>query len=326
MVVSPTAPRLLSSLLTLLVMLASCGGNGNENDSRIAPDSGFLTLALTDAPIDDAAEVIVVFTGIELQRGEESRINIDFDTPKSIDLLAFRNGQTVNLVDGTPILPGSYQWIRLKIRAEQNLQDGSRIRLRDGRQFPLYIPSGAESGLKLNRSFVVAQGAITRLLIDFDLRKSVVAPPGQTNWFLRPSLRLVDQLQVGTLTGTVDILGLATAQQVALSACRPGIYIYRGASVVPDDMDGEITDGADPVLYQPLNPAAPGAATNYTVHFLEADDYTVAATCQFDVDADPSRSEYDPTIPVAPGAVPAMQFIRKTVRITAGSTTRADFP
>lgn len=320
------SPRLSLCVLGLLVVLSSCGGDGGNGRSTIAPDSGFLTLALTDAPVDDAAEVIVVLTGLELQRGPESTINIDFDTPRSIDLLTFRDGKTVNLVEGAAILPGNYQWLRLKVRAEPNLQDGSRIRLRDGRQFPLYIPSGAESGLKLNRAFVVAQGSITRLLIDFDLRKSVVAPPGQTNWFLRPSLRLVDQLQTGTLTGTVDVAGLANAQQVALNVCRPGIYVFRGAGVTPDDMDGDSTDGVDPVVYQPLTPTAPGAAANYTVYFLESDDYTVAATCQFDVDADPARSEFDPTVTPPPGTAAPMRFIRKNVRVTTGATVRADFP
>ena len=318
----------ITALATLLILaLAACSSGSDDRSSTIAPDSGFLTVALTDAPVDDAVEVIVVFTGIELQRGAASTINIDFDTPRSIDLLSFRDGKTTNLVEGTAVLPGEYQWIRLKIRAEENLQNGSRIRLRDGRQFPLYIPSGSESGLKLNRRFQVAQGATTRLLIDFDLRKSVVAPPGQApNWILRPSLRLVDQLEVGNLTGTVDIAGLAAAQQLTPSQCRAGLYVYRGLNITPDDMDGDTTDGTDPVVYQPLSPTVPGAAVNYTVHFLEAGDYTVAATCQFDVDADPSRSEYDPTATVAPGMLPSMRFLRKNAQVVTGTTTRTDFP
>lgn len=314
-------------LALALLALVACNSGNDDRSSSIAPDSGFLTVALTDAPVDDAVEVIVVFTGIELQRGAASSINIDFDTPRSIDLLSFRDGKTTNLVEGTSVLPGDYEWIRLKIRAEENLQNGSRIRLRDGRQFPLYIPSGSESGLKLNRRFRVAQGATTRLLIDFDLRKSVVAPPGQgSNWILRPSLRLVDQLEVGNLTGTVDIAGLASAQQLASSQCRAGLYVYRGLDITPDDMDGDPTDGADPVVYQPLSPTAPATTVNYTVHFLEAGDYTVAATCQFDVDADPSRNEYDPTATVTPGTLPSMRFQRKNARILTGTTTRTDFP
>lgn len=228
---------------------------------------------------------------------------------------------------GAQVLPDHDEWIRPKVRAEQNIWDGSRIRLRDGRQFPLYIPNGLETGLKLNRPFVVAQGATTRRLIDFDLRKSIVAPAGQgQNWILRPSLRLVDRLQVSALSGTVDVAGRAAAQKLSPTACRTGMYLYRGKGLSPDDMDGEPVDGADPLGYPPLSPALPGAAANYTVHFPEVGDYTVAATCQFDVDADPARSEFDPTATVPPASLPAIQFIRKSVSIMANMTTQADFP
>jgi len=211
--------------MVLLLASAGCsdGSSNGANSTSIAPDNGFVTLGITDAPVDDAAEVVVVVTGVELQRGPESTITINFDTPKRIDLLRYRDGASFNLLDNQAVLPGNYQWLRLRITTEQNLQSGSYIKLRDGRQFPLYIPSGAETGLKLSKPFVVAQRATTRLMIDFDLRKSVVAPPGQSpNWILKPSLRLVDLLEVGALKGTVDIAALALAQQTTVANCKPG--------------------------------------------------------------------------------------------------------
>jgi hypothetical protein len=315
----------LGSIL-LLVGLSACSNSDNDAPSSIAPNSGFLTLRVTDAPVDDAAEVIIVFTGVELQRGPASTINIDFDTPRALDLLQFRNGQTANLLEGHPVLPGEYEWLRLKISAEQNLQNGSRIRLRDGRQFPLFIPSGAESGLKLNRRFTVAQGGITRLIVDFDLRKSVVAPPGLApNWILRPALRLIDELQYGTLVGSVDIPALAAAQQSTVADCSPGVYVFAGGGVTPDDMDGDATDGVDPLVYQPLTPPTPGTSATYSLPFLESGDYTVAFTCRFNVDADPTRSEYDPRT-LTPEGTPPMRFTIKAGRITSGTTTRVDAP
>lgn len=324
---SPSTIRL--GLIVLLLSISSCGGGGHSDSgtsSSIAPDSGFVTLGITDAPVDDAAEVIVVVSGVELQRGPESTITINFDTPKRIDLLRYRDGASFNLLENHPMLPGNYQWLRLRITAEQNLQSGSYIKLRDGRQFPLYIPSGAETGLKLSKPFVVAQRATTRLMIDFDLRKSIVAPPGQSpNWILRPSLRLVDLLEVGALKGTVDVAALALAQQTPVASCKPGVYVYDGGGVTPDDMDGIAADGIDPVVYQPLAPAAPGAPVNYSFQFLAAGDYTVAATCQADVDADPTRSEYDPTASIPPGGAPVMKFLIKAARITKDATTTVDF-
>ncbi|MFM7431908.1 MAG: DUF4382 domain-containing protein [Gammaproteobacteria bacterium] len=324
------SPGILFGAVCMVLLLASAGcsdGSSNgANSTSIAPDNGFVTLGITDAPVDDAAEVVVVVTGVELQRGPESTITINFDTPKRIDLLRYRDGASFNLLDNQAVLPGNYQWLRLRITTEQNLQSGSYIKLRDGRQFPLHIPSGAETGLKLSKPFVVAQRATTRLMIDFDLRKSVVAPPGQSpNWILKPSLRLVDLLEVGALERTVDIAALALAQQTTVANCKPGVYVYEGSSVTPDDMDGVATDGVDPLIYQPLTPAAPGAPVNYSFQFLAAGDYTVAATCQADVDADPTRSEYDPTATVPPGGTPAMKFTVKSARILKDSTTTVDF-
>jgi hypothetical protein len=73
---------------------------------------------------------------------------------------------------------GRYQSIRLLIEAQQN-QPSSYIDFASGARYPLYVPSGSESGLKLIRGFTVAAGSNSNFTIDFDLRKSVIAPPGQ---------------------------------------------------------------------------------------------------------------------------------------------------
>jgi hypothetical protein len=84
----------------------------------------------------------------------------------------------------------------------------------DGAQCELRVPSGAETGLKLIRGFTVGAGTTTDITIDFNLRKSVVAPPGQHGgdplvcdgqaFLLKPVLRVIDNLEVGAITGRVD--------------------------------------------------------------------------------------------------------------------------
>src|SRR5262249_3067029 len=150
--------------------------------------------------------VNIVFTGIDLHQASGATTSIDFSTPKSIDLMKLRNGVTGALTQNSAVPAGDYDWMRLKVLATQNAQNESYIKLLTGQQYPLWIPSGAETGLKLNRAFKVAQGSITRLVIDFDLRKSITAPPGQDpNYIMRPTLRLMDELQVGKLATTVNL-------------------------------------------------------------------------------------------------------------------------
>lgn len=283
-------------LVACALALPACGGGGSSNDGMGA-QTGQLSLAIGDAPVDGATEVVVVFTGIELHSNGSTR-SIDFAVPREIDLLAYQNGATVNLLENLMVDAGEYQWMRLKVLAERNLSDGSYILFESGEQFPLYVPSGSETGLKINRPFRVAAGGITRLVADFDLRKSIIAPPGQApNYMLKPVLRLMDELQIGDIEGSVDLAALATAQLGATATaadCDGGIYLFGGAAATPDDTDGNAADGADPIVYQPLAFDGLQTVVPYRFAMVEAATYTVAATCDFGVDASPEASEYNP--------------------------------
>jgi len=281
----------LGILVSCALILPACGSGESP------AGTGQLNLRIGDAPVDGASEVVVVFTGVELH-SNGGTTSIDFTQPREIDLLAYQNGATVNLLENETVAAGEYQWMRLKVIAERNRNDGSFILFEDGRQFPLYIPSGSETGLKLNRPFRVAVGGITRLVADFDLRKSIIAPPGlDPNYLLKPVLRLVDELQVGGIAGDVDLAALAVLQLGAgatAADCAGGIYLFTGAAVPPDDLDGVAEDGADAIIVQPLAFDGLNTVVAYSFAFVEAGSYTLAATCDFDVDVSPEVSEYDP--------------------------------
>jgi hypothetical protein len=313
------------------LLLAGCGGGGGGGGIAATPATGQLTVGLTDGPIDDAEAVVVTFTGLELQRTNGERVQIDFptDAAKHIDLLALQGGTTGELTSGASVPAGEYQWLRLKVVAAQNASD-SYIRLKTGEQYPLWIPSGAETGLKLNRAFTVAQGSITNLLIDFDLRKSIHAPPGQApNWLLRPTLRMMDRLQVGGIAASVDLQALTAAQLGAaagIADCRAGLYVFPGTAAAADDMDGVATDGPDPIVYRPVAYDGTSATTVVTIPFLEVGSYQVAATCAYDVDA-ADTNDYDPNaIEGQPGYRTMTWSPLQSVAVTANATTAVAVP
>ena len=70
-----------------IAVTSACGSD--DSPTTIAPTSGFLTVGLTDAPVDDAAEVIIVVTGIELPRGPNDTINIDFSSFETAKVSTF---------------------------------------------------------------------------------------------------------------------------------------------------------------------------------------------------------------------------------------------
>ena len=166
------------------------------------------------------------------------------------------------------------------------------------------VPSGDETGLKLIKGFTVAVGSVTDFTIDFDVRKSLVAPPGQKTmmetcggqaYMLKPVLRMVNNLQVGTVSGTVDPNLIAAECASSTTPPYPGnVYLFgpiaassADSAVVPDDYDGIAGDpnGADALVSAMVDPNT----GNYTIGFVAPGRYKVAYTCDMDdteIDAD----------------------------------------
>ena len=261
----------LLSVAGMAVLLAACGGGSSSGGAS----TGSLSLSLTDASIDSADEVVVEFYGVELQPADGARFSFDFTErctldPAScqIDLLALTGGVSELILDAETVPSGQYSWVRLMVNANENIRDSYIIV--GGQEFELRIPSGSESGLKLNRGFVVPASGVADFTIDFDLRKSVHDPVGSSDYILRPTLRLVDNTEVGTLSGSVDPAFFAGGD------CNGAVYVFSGGTVgAPDDEDGE-GGGPDPIT-SVLVPA--DGTHNYKVAFLPEGDYLIAFTC-----------------------------------------------
>jgi hypothetical protein len=310
-----------------LALLAACGGGDGGTTSA----NGTLSLALTDAPLDTAQAVVVVFTGVELKPANGAAFSVDFATKKSIDLLALQGGKTSSLFDNQSVPAGNYEWMRLKVYTDPTANDASYIKV-NGAVYNLTIPSGQETGLKLVRGFTIAQGALSNFIIDFNLRKSIVAPPGaSSNYFLKPALRVMDQMQVGTVKGTVHLATLAVAQLAAgapVTGCKAGLYLFQGATATPDDFDRDATNdgGSDPVYLQPVANDGLALDVAFNIPFVESGSYTLAATCNFDVDS-MDTDDYAPNATVGQPGYQTMKWtVVNNVTVTAGGTTTVSLP
>jgi hypothetical protein len=304
-------------------LLAACGGSDDDTGA-----TGTLKLGVTDAPVDVADAVVVQFSGVELKPvgGPPFSINL---APRSIDLLAQQGTERAMLLDDAAVAAGDYEWMRLKVNAEPNVDD-SHIEI-NGERCELRVPSGAETGLKVIRGFTVGVGSVTDLTIDFNLSKSIVQPPGQRAdevtcdgqaYLLKPVLRVVDNLQVGAISGTVDG-SLVAAASCASSSATPGkVYLYgpyaAGESPpTPDDLDENPDDG-DPITTARVE-LDPSSNYAYTIGFVPAGDYVVAYTCDED-DLLQDATAVDPTeiVTFTPAA-------GATVTVTPNATSTLDF-
>jgi Domain of unknown function (DUF4382) len=248
-------------------LLAGCGGGGGAETPM-----GRISLGITDAPVDGATAVVVKFTAVELKPEDGNAFTINLTPAQSVDLLVLAGGGSRALLENHSVPAGRYQSIRLLIEAQQN-QPSSYIDFASGARYPLYVPSGSESGLKLIRGFTVAAGSNSNFTIDFDLRKSVIAPPGQApNYLLKPVLRMVDNLQIGTIAGTVD-------SALITSGCSPQVYIFTGAGVVPDDLDPAANPDVDPLVSAPVTLDTATGQYRFRAGFIEVGEYTASFTC-----------------------------------------------
>ena len=259
--------------IVLLAYLASCGGGGSDPaDSQ--PPFGTINLKITDSPITSAKRVVVQFTGIEIKAvGAADPEVFDF-APRQIDLLALDGGGSEVLLSNETLPAGNYEWIRLKVNAGRTGSD-SFIELDDGSVHSLFIPSGNQTGLKLIRGFTIGAGSTHNFTIDFDLRKSVIHPPGLGEpYLLKPVLRLVNNLEVGTIEGTV-------AASLVGDGCAPAAYLFSGAGIVPDDL-GSATP---PLASTAVNLDNATGLYRFRLAFVPVGASTVAFTCAADDDA-----------------------------------------
>ncbi len=256
----------------LALAIAAC-----NSDSGGGEETGVLNLSLTDAAVDDVKEVHIEFDGVTLKPASGPPIEILFDAPKSFELLALQDGITAELLPDTTVPAGPYNWIRLHVNAEFDSVYDSYAKYDDDSEVEVQVPSGSERGLQLSGGITVLAGETVDLVIDWDLRKALTDPTGQPGLFVRPSLRVVDMAEYGTLEGTVDaaLVEDATCTNDLVADTGNAVYVYSGDVPAPADIQGLATD--------PLVTASvkfDGATYGYSVPFMATGDYTVAFTCQ----------------------------------------------
>ena len=274
---------------TVAVALAACGGDGGSADIS---GTGFVSLGVTDAPVDEADAVVVTFTEVQLLGADdEPRLTFVLDTPQQIDLLALQGNNSAFLIEGEEVPVGEYEQVRLLVDSVppscNNIPSElpSYITI-DGVDYPLVIPSGEQSGLKFQGPITVAAGQSAAYIVDFDLRQSI-AERGATGCYnLRPVVRVVDNAAVGTLAGTVDpdLFADASCSADPVSGEGAAVYVYTGAATTPDDADSSTDADIDPLTTAQVSPVTDETDTivgySYEVGFLLAGDYTAAFTCQ----------------------------------------------
>ncbi len=277
---------ILLTLLGTTMLIACSSGAGNDTNTagggRGGIQNGFLSLAITDAPIDDAAEVWVRFDGVELKPAStENVVTLTFKPPMEINLLALQGQNKVQMLTNATLPAGNYDWIKLKVTAKNDGLLDSYIKLDDNSVHELDIPSGSESGLKIIGGLEVIANTPKSMTIDFDLRKSIVMT-GVAQYTLRPVLRIVDDTAVGSIEGTIEVSALSDSDcPDADPSTGNAVYLYSGLNISPDDIDDIDPEPVASVI-PTLNKLT--GIFEYEFGFIPSGQYTAAFTCEANLD------------------------------------------
>jgi hypothetical protein len=274
--------RLFACLIILGLCSCGSGTSGNTSGGRGNSSSvpGTLSVGITDAAVDSAQEVWIQFTGATIQPTNGNAIDFTFNRVKNINLLSLQGTLSNDLISNAVIPLGSYDWIRLHVNASNDSINDSYIKLDDGSVQELWIPSGSQTGLKINTGFELIATEELKLMIDFDLRKSVVQRNGA--YTLRPTLRMANLNDSGTIIGVIDTSQLtAPSCSDADPATGNAVYLFEGTNVAPDDMRN---GSAGPFTSASVELNVSSGDYEYVIGFVPAGNYTLAFTCQADMD------------------------------------------
>lgn len=236
-------------IMMLLVSAAVLTGiTSCKNDKG----SAHLQMRLMDAPSPYAFDAIYLdVVGVEVNVNHD---NADewitmHSTAGVYNLLTLVNGADVLLVN-EDIPEGRIEQVRLI------LGTGNTIVV-DGRSHPLTIPSGQESGLKINVHQDVDANTPFTLMLDFDAAHSIVVT-GNGDYHLQPVINGFVEQQTGSIHGTVVIPQTGVAIIVSdvskhystYADAGNGGYVVRGITPGTYTVAVYLPDSDVPTLYE----------------------------------------------------------------------------
>lgn len=185
---------ILAALLAPLLLLAAC-----DSADPATQGSATVRVHLTDFPLDLVSEANIGIERVEMMRaGGGSELIAQFDEPAHFNLMELQNGVTALLAE-TVIPGGTYNQLRIVVS-----EDAEIVLVEDPdepgppRTFDLRVPSGTETGIKINLPQLVIdeENELIEIVADFDVEQSFVVqgnpntPAGINGFIFKPVLQL----------------------------------------------------------------------------------------------------------------------------------------
>jgi len=200
-------------IIPLILFLAACS---KDNDNNQQEGKAILSVKLVDFPgTYDAVNIDVQRLRAKL---DEQWMEFTLESPGVYNLRDFINGNTLLLIGDTALDPATISEIRLI------LGDNNSVEV-DGASYDMQTPSGQSSGYKVKMDpQVMEPGGLYRLVIDFDVSKSV-HQTGNGKYMLNPVVRGYLESAVGGIAGAITPIGAAGYVEAHNSSDTAGTFI-----------------------------------------------------------------------------------------------------
>ena len=208
--------KLILSLF-ILALIAACGEEPTKEET-----TGYARIKVEafDAPPPPGLEqILLTITEVSVHSSDDGWITLA-EPNERYDFLELVNGATAAFVD-TTLDPGHYTQMRLVV------SDTNEVVV-DGEPHFLLVPSGAQSGVKLNLNFTIEEDELVEIMVDFDASKSITWTPKK--YLLRPAFKAFKKVLSGTIAGTVK------------DAAGVGIPNALVEAIILDDVTATLTD------------------------------------------------------------------------------------
>ncbi|WP_346236939.1 DUF4382 domain-containing protein [Niabella insulamsoli] len=192
-------------LLTLVGVLifASC----SKSDSDAAPEgTASVQMFLTDAPAHYDAVYLSV-KGVEINNGLDDKGWVTYPLnpiTAPLNILDYRNGDVYTMGEPYMLPAGKIEQIRLLLN-----ETGNTVVV-DGVPHDLTIPSGSQTGLKINFHQELEPDGVYKIGLDFDAARSI-HQTGNGKFMMRPVVKAFTELASGQVLGYLkpaEALGL----------------------------------------------------------------------------------------------------------------------
>ncbi|HKJ30467.1 MAG TPA: DUF4382 domain-containing protein [Balneolales bacterium] len=184
-------------------MLQGCTNNTtNVNENGPGHGNGRIKVHMTDKPSHGNIQALTVdITKIEIHETASdsggNRWQTISDSAQKVNILDLSDGKTT-LLGSKDLQSGTYNQIRLILGSDNTVTA-------DGNTMPIKIPSGQQTGIKINvnTKIQLQQGKTYNLLLDFNVAQSI-HETGNGRYMMKPVIHAVDTQIDGYIKGIVQ--------------------------------------------------------------------------------------------------------------------------